>query len=76
MRISLRWLSDYVKADLSPEELAHRLSMAGLEVEAIEKVGSSGTASASAGWSAWKDTPTPTASGWPPSTWATTRRRW
>lgn len=39
MRVPLRWLSDYVKVELSPEELAHRLSMAGLEVEAVEKVG-------------------------------------
>ncbi len=39
MRVSLRWLRDYVKADLSPEELADRLAMAGLEVEAVEKVG-------------------------------------
>ncbi len=39
MRVSLRWLSDYVKVELSPEELAHRLAMAGLEVESVEKVG-------------------------------------
>ncbi len=39
MRISLRWLNDYVQINLPPEELAHRLSMAGLEVEAIEKLG-------------------------------------
>ncbi|MER3450041.1 MAG: phenylalanine--tRNA ligase subunit beta, partial [Chloroflexota bacterium] len=39
MRVPLRWLSDYVKVELSPEELAHRLAMAGLEVESVEKVG-------------------------------------
>ena len=39
MRVSLRWLREYVDFDLTPEELAHRLTMAGLEVAGIEKVG-------------------------------------
>jgi phenylalanyl-tRNA synthetase beta chain len=38
MRISLRWLAEYVPLPL-PEELARRLTGAGLEVEAVERVG-------------------------------------
>lgn len=41
MRISLNWLKDYVKIDLSPGELAHHLTMAGLEVEGIDPLGQS-----------------------------------
>ncbi|MBI4328785.1 MAG: phenylalanine--tRNA ligase subunit beta [Chloroflexi bacterium] len=40
MRVSLKWLRDYVAFDLPTEELAQRLTMAGLEVESIERVGS------------------------------------
>ncbi len=36
MKLSLNWLKDYIKFDLSPEKLANRLTMAGLEVEKIE----------------------------------------
>ncbi|MGD8509174.1 MAG: hypothetical protein PVH81_09755, partial [Syntrophobacterales bacterium] len=36
MLISLKWLRSLVSCDASPEEIAHRLTMAGLEVEAIE----------------------------------------
>ncbi len=39
MKISLSWLHDYVSWGVSPEELAHRLTMAGLEVESIEYLG-------------------------------------
>ena len=39
MRISLKWLADYVDITVPPKELAHRLTMAGLEVERIERVG-------------------------------------
>ena len=39
MRIPLSWLRQYVDVDLPPEELAHRLSMAGTEVEKIERIG-------------------------------------
>ena len=39
MRVPLKWLSEYVDVSLSPEELAHRLTMAGLEVETIERTG-------------------------------------
>jgi len=38
MRISLRWLAEYVTLP-APEELARRLTGAGLEVEAVERVG-------------------------------------
>lgn len=36
MRISLNWLKDLVPITLSPEDLAHALTMAGFEVEDIE----------------------------------------
>ena len=35
MRFSLSWLRDYVEFDISPHELAERLTMAGLEVEGL-----------------------------------------
>jgi len=38
MLVSLRWLRDYIDITLSPEELADRLTMAGLEVDAINEV--------------------------------------
>jgi phenylalanyl-tRNA synthetase beta chain len=37
MYVSFRWLKDYVDIDLAPEELADRLTMAGLEVDAIRE---------------------------------------
>lgn len=36
MRISLGWLNDLVDIDMTPEELAEQLTMAGFEVEEIE----------------------------------------
>ena len=39
MRVSLKWLADYVDITLPPAELAHKLTMAGLEVERVERVG-------------------------------------
>ena len=39
MRISLKWLSEYVRPARAPEELARRLTAVGLEVEAIERTG-------------------------------------
>jgi phenylalanyl-tRNA synthetase beta chain len=36
MKISLSWLHEYVAWGVSPEELAHKLTMVGLEVESIE----------------------------------------
>src|SRR5690554_4849775 len=35
MLVSYKWLQDYVHVPWEPEELAHRLTMAGLEVEGI-----------------------------------------
>lgn len=35
MRVSYRWLQDYVKCELSAEELAEKLTMAGIEVEGV-----------------------------------------
>jgi len=37
MKVSLRWLRDYVDIDITPQELADRLTMAGLEVDAVEQ---------------------------------------
>ncbi|MHB8597753.1 MAG: phenylalanine--tRNA ligase subunit beta [Ktedonobacteraceae bacterium] len=39
MRVPLSWLRDYVDITHTPEELAHILTMAGLEVEAIDYIG-------------------------------------
>ena len=41
MKVSLNWLKEHVDIELSPERLAHLLTMAGLEVEGIEVVGQS-----------------------------------
>ena len=35
MLVSYKWLQDYVEIPWEPEELAHRLTMAGLEVEGL-----------------------------------------
>jgi phenylalanyl-tRNA synthetase beta chain len=39
MRVPLSWLADYVDIELTVDELAHRLTMSGLKVEAVERVG-------------------------------------
>src|SRR6516162_9559029 len=39
MKVTLNWLKQYVDFNWSPEELAERLTMLGLEVEGIQKVG-------------------------------------
>ncbi|MBN1831236.1 MAG: phenylalanine--tRNA ligase subunit beta [Deltaproteobacteria bacterium] len=41
MRVSLNWLKDYVNIDISPHDLAERLTMTGLEVETLDPVGHS-----------------------------------
>ena len=40
MKVSYKWLQEYVDFDYSPEELAHKLTMSGLEVESVEEIGS------------------------------------
>ena len=39
MKVSLKWLREYVPVSLEPKELAHRLTMAGIEVGDVEEVG-------------------------------------
>ena len=39
MRVSYNWLKDYVNINVSPEELAKKMTMAGLEVDEIEYLG-------------------------------------
>jgi phenylalanyl-tRNA synthetase beta chain len=39
MKVSLKWLRDYVDIKLAPEELADQLTMAGLEVKGIQTMG-------------------------------------
>ncbi|HEY3874267.1 MAG TPA: phenylalanine--tRNA ligase subunit beta [Candidatus Kapabacteria bacterium] len=39
MRISLNWLAEYISISFSSEELAERLTMLGLEIDAIERTG-------------------------------------
>jgi phenylalanyl-tRNA synthetase beta chain len=38
MKVSYNWLKEFVDFKLSPEDLAHKLTMTGLEVEEIEKL--------------------------------------
>ena len=39
MKVTLNWLKDYVDFDLSADDLSHRLTMVGLEVDAMEQHG-------------------------------------
>ncbi len=39
MKLPLSWLKDYVDITMTPEALAERLTLAGLEVESITKIG-------------------------------------
>lgn len=39
MKVSLSWLRQYVEIDISPQDLAHRLTMAGTEVGEVEEIG-------------------------------------
>ena len=39
MKVPISWLKDFVDIDLSTEELAHRMTLAGLEVEEIHYIG-------------------------------------
>jgi phenylalanyl-tRNA synthetase beta chain len=39
MKVPLRWLKEFVEIDLTVEDLSHRLTMAGLEAEKIERIG-------------------------------------
>lgn len=39
MRVPLSWLREYVDVDLSPEDLAARLTLLGMEVKGIERLG-------------------------------------
>ncbi len=39
MVVTWNWLKEFVEFDLTPEELSHRLTMAGLEVDVMEKLG-------------------------------------
>ena len=38
MRVSYNWLKDYLKCDLSPEEISEALTSIGLEVDSLEQV--------------------------------------
>jgi len=40
MKISLNWLKDYIDTDLSVEQIDDKLTLAGLEVEGVEHIGS------------------------------------
>ena len=39
MRVPLSWLREFVELELSPEALAERLTLLGMEVSAIEYIG-------------------------------------
>jgi phenylalanyl-tRNA synthetase beta chain len=59
MRVPLSWVHDFVKVDIEPLELAHRLTLAGLEVTEVRFVGrampDSGGGSAAEGGQ-WRET--------------------
>ncbi len=38
MRLSYRWLKEFIDVDWSAHEIADRLTMAGLEVDSVEKI--------------------------------------
>ncbi len=38
MRVSYRWLKEFIDIDISAEELAHRITMAGLEVDSVDGI--------------------------------------
>ncbi len=38
MKVSLSWLREYIPVDLEPQEMSDRLTMAGLEVDAVENL--------------------------------------
>ena len=40
MKVPLSWLKEYVDVNLSPEEISHKLTMVGNEVDSLEKIGS------------------------------------
>ncbi|GAB4484364.1 MAG: phenylalanine--tRNA ligase subunit beta [Thermodesulfovibrionales bacterium] len=40
MRVSLDWIKDFAAVDAPAQEIAHRLTMAGLEIEGMESAGS------------------------------------
>jgi phenylalanyl-tRNA synthetase beta chain len=39
VKVSLKWLKDYVDISLAPKELAEKLTMAGMEVKSIQSIG-------------------------------------
>ena len=39
MRVSYKWLQEFVEIDISPQELADRLTLAGITVEGITEPG-------------------------------------
>ncbi len=41
MRVAYSWLKEYIDMELSPEELAERLTLAGVEVETVERFATS-----------------------------------
>lgn len=43
MKVLYKWLREFVDTDLLPEEIAERLTMAGMEVAVVQKVGSPST---------------------------------
>ena len=61
MRVSYRWLLDYVDCPWEPEELADRLTMSGLKVEGWSPWVRSWRVSSRPGCVGWSPTPKPTA---------------
>ena len=60
MHVSYQWLKDYVEIDIDPQELAHRLTLAGLAVDVVEDLGADIEKVVTGLFSKLKDTPMPT----------------
>jgi len=62
MRVPLSWLREYVDVQLSPEQLAERLTLLGMEVKGLERWVPTGAPSSSASSSRSRSTHMPIAS--------------
>ena len=65
MKVPLSWLADYVDIDISPHELAERMTLAGVEAEEVTVTGDSWDGVVVGLVESVDLIPTPTVCGWP-----------
>ena len=63
MKFSKSWVMEWVRTELSDNALAEQITMAGLEVDAVEAVAASSTMWSWVKWSSAPSTRTPTSCG-------------